>query len=967
MVASVRNAVFKERALVEGARYAKDKMVFLRELCQNARDAGALTVTIQTEEERGFFVLTFSDNGVGMTFSEAEQFLFTLYASSKEGDPKNAGKFGVGFWSVLLSSPVIAAVESRTREGAPWKVVFNRELDVQQVPSTDLSTPGTKVTLRYEPEQFQNLEVFSQAVETALFKYCRHLRNNTVKGGPLPILLNGGRIDRPFSVDGPHYMTFDNGDVQGAVGLAPTPSVSVFARGLLVWQGTALDELRYGSQRQNRSLRISGLAPCYVLNGDRLNATLDRRALLDDAALQKLRKTALERMDEFVEQYLDRVSPFGFAEKIKRRTIRRFKNSGLLARISMAFAALAIILLGFFSFYDGGIPQRPPAVAAEDKLPSALVPIGNHWTYIGPTVGGAAADNVQLSLAYRPPISLYFRIAAMEQLDEEQGILEGGDNTARGSYPGAVCKEKCVHIAATVDASQGALVLPLPTGYEVVPASVQKVPPETAPSSVFATAAGEPLLLLNENFKGQVTFTAARVTSPFSSLPKERLRTLLHVPHEMSTFPTIATHAKRCDVKTAVSEKVACAVDVVTRIVSYDDSHETVEAYRAFYDRAPRSGWLDFVFTEGKGDCDVLNTVLCVLLRCMGIPARLAVGPLGENGIASVGMHAWVEYWDDDLHTADATFGVAPAPSSAAAPSTTSSPNFLSNEVPARREAPLPSQKVAPPLDAKHNPAFGDVYLAWGIAALSLVVLIALFGRRSSSDRMHLHLTGKPAARRVDAAKMAAAAMAEPHIWGNTDMLFSRKILPLINAEKSISLKDAKRLAASGRLYTATEASYLTRAAKTFNTPVLNATDPAFQELSAQLTGAIDLDEIVAMDPLPPQALLATHAAEARLLECVSEIIGASGLSRELGIRLSQDKKLHKVRDVSLPGILVRPAHIVVIPVNAEILRTALSMAHLNWGAAVLLKEVSESSDLIFSLREALLFEAAQRLFEVRA
>ena len=110
-------------------------MVFLRELCQNARDAGARTVDTRVSSDRGFFVLTFTDDGEGMSFGHAEQYLFTLYASSKETDPGNAGKFGVGFWSVLLSDPVIAAVESRTATDAPWKVVLNRDLEVERAPA----------------------------------------------------------------------------------------------------------------------------------------------------------------------------------------------------------------------------------------------------------------------------------------------------------------------------------------------------------------------------------------------------------------------------------------------------------------------------------------------------------------------------------------------------------------------------------------------------------------------------------------------------------------------------------------------------------------------------------------------------------------------------------------------------------------------------------------------------------------
>lgn len=66
--------------------YINDPWVFLRELAQNSRDAGALEIRIDpggygSENE----VVIFSDNGRGMTFKDAGKYLFRLYSSSKFG------------------------------------------------------------------------------------------------------------------------------------------------------------------------------------------------------------------------------------------------------------------------------------------------------------------------------------------------------------------------------------------------------------------------------------------------------------------------------------------------------------------------------------------------------------------------------------------------------------------------------------------------------------------------------------------------------------------------------------------------------------------------------------------------------------------------------------------------------------------------------------------------------------------
>jgi len=85
---------FRSRALHEGQRYGDDPLVFLRELAQNARDGGATRIDVETRREGQLFELRFSDNGRGMTFEHARRYLFRLYASSKEGSSRSAGRFG---------------------------------------------------------------------------------------------------------------------------------------------------------------------------------------------------------------------------------------------------------------------------------------------------------------------------------------------------------------------------------------------------------------------------------------------------------------------------------------------------------------------------------------------------------------------------------------------------------------------------------------------------------------------------------------------------------------------------------------------------------------------------------------------------------------------------------------------------------------------------------------------------------
>ena len=113
------NSAFQARARYEAERYGADAWVFVRELLQNARDAGAGRVWFEVSSAGGTDRIVCRDDGGGMTFAHARDYLFTLYASSKRGGPRSAGRFGIGFWSILRFSP--SAITIRSRAGGHWR------------------------------------------------------------------------------------------------------------------------------------------------------------------------------------------------------------------------------------------------------------------------------------------------------------------------------------------------------------------------------------------------------------------------------------------------------------------------------------------------------------------------------------------------------------------------------------------------------------------------------------------------------------------------------------------------------------------------------------------------------------------------------------------------------------------------------------------------------------------------------
>ncbi|HLA77902.1 MAG TPA: ATP-binding protein, partial [Vicinamibacteria bacterium] len=68
---------FQERAR-EAERYGSDPWVFVRELLQNARDAGAQRVHLTTVEHHGLTSIRCRDDGSGMSFEHARRYLRPL-------------------------------------------------------------------------------------------------------------------------------------------------------------------------------------------------------------------------------------------------------------------------------------------------------------------------------------------------------------------------------------------------------------------------------------------------------------------------------------------------------------------------------------------------------------------------------------------------------------------------------------------------------------------------------------------------------------------------------------------------------------------------------------------------------------------------------------------------------------------------------------------------------------------------
>ncbi|MCP4589108.1 MAG: transglutaminase domain-containing protein, partial [bacterium] len=209
-----------------------------------------------------------------------------------------------------------------------------------------------------------------------------------------------------------------------------------------------------------------------------------------------------------------------------------------------------------------------------------------------------------------------------------------------------------MEVEVEISAVSGAFVLPVPTGHRVDPGSVSMS--DHPLTQLRLSEMGEPTLRFDGAAQGALKYRTGPASAELKSPHRERLLALpplMKLPEELEHIIAETTKLE------TPTERIAALTELVKKRLLYDQSTTTAQAYTQFLTKSPRAGWLDFVFTYGRGDCDVKNTALVVLLRRIGVPARLAIGVVGQGGRARPGMHAWVEYYDDSWREADATGG----------------------------------------------------------------------------------------------------------------------------------------------------------------------------------------------------------------------------------------------------------------------------------------------------------------------
>jgi Histidine kinase-, DNA gyrase B-, and HSP90-like ATPase len=151
-----------------------DRFAFLRELVQNAIDAGSESVEVRLEHDSAAETMKVAvrDQGEGMSRYLVENQLLVLFRSTKEKDDSKIGKFGIGFASVLAPGPRIVVVQT-ARDGQRLTLHLHPDLTYQLFDSGAAQRTGTTVELELKMGRTEAGD-FARRSLSALERWCRH-------------------------------------------------------------------------------------------------------------------------------------------------------------------------------------------------------------------------------------------------------------------------------------------------------------------------------------------------------------------------------------------------------------------------------------------------------------------------------------------------------------------------------------------------------------------------------------------------------------------------------------------------------------------------------------------------------------------------------------------------------------------------------------------------------------------------
>ncbi|NUO53170.1 MAG: hypothetical protein HOV80_30340 [Polyangiaceae bacterium] len=193
-------------------RQFADRYAFVRELVQNAVDAGASSVRVVIDDAGPSPVVRVEDDGAGMTLDIIQGPLLTLFSSSKEGQKGKIGRYGVGFMSVFALEPSHVLVETWRKEGS-YVVEIGKDHGFEVREGAKRKGSGTHVSMVLEPGKEDRAELSARVLGAAR-RWCRHVAK------PVTVVLPDGEhtVNQKLTLRAPVVVEAKEGGIHALVG-----------------------------------------------------------------------------------------------------------------------------------------------------------------------------------------------------------------------------------------------------------------------------------------------------------------------------------------------------------------------------------------------------------------------------------------------------------------------------------------------------------------------------------------------------------------------------------------------------------------------------------------------------------------------------------------------------------------------------------------------------------------------------
>lgn len=211
-----------------------DPYACLRELIQNAMDAGSSSINVWFErnpyegKDLGITIIHIDDTGEGMTRRIIDTKLTQLFSSNKEDDLTKVGKFGIGFVSVFALEPDAVIVDTG-RDGEYWRLIFKKNRKFDRI-LLNHPVEGTQIQIVKEVPQATHEEMIKRSRATITY-WCKHV--------DAEITFEDEILNEEFRIGHPHEYVHQGTEtaIVVAPSMEPEPFFGFYNRGLTLREG----------------------------------------------------------------------------------------------------------------------------------------------------------------------------------------------------------------------------------------------------------------------------------------------------------------------------------------------------------------------------------------------------------------------------------------------------------------------------------------------------------------------------------------------------------------------------------------------------------------------------------------------------------------------------------------------------------------------------------------------------------